>query len=485
MESRLPNPVNNETKLFQLVRNWYQLYPDTLFPLDAWARKLDTYALTGKEELEIAVGANIHWVEHPGMIPVLASINLGVDQKQIAKLVKHHGCSVNDYDSHRYQRVAQTPETKQEHKKFIDLTRSKFQHEFIGAVLQVPENLPDVESYINSAWQGIEVQLISAEHAHLWPNTRMDDYFARLKVEKELPEERPQQTEAASFLYGVLELAGMTDDKILSLIHRSGFLNKSATNENGYKDDLFPTAFHEFDFHGHDNRKGANCAAVIRAINSVTDANERDLIASKLIKTLSEYSLLYEDQGGLEGHVSAAHFLPLLDNGVFGDVIDSTVLRLNLLEWPVEEKFVTSPLHEVDQSRLMCNLATEIMSIASEDFGRHHFKSLERFAKHWPAAHNATDVDVDGFVMHVMKGLECFLEAVRPVDSSEMDELTQRRVGRFLKLAATLGTPNYVKLNDLSSDSKRLMAVNGYKITEFTGMSNQHKGQVLDDALGL
>lgn len=483
MEPTSTNPVNNETKLFQLVRNWYQLYPDSLFPLDAWERKLNTYALAGKEELEITIGANILSVNHPGMIPVLASINLGVDQKQIAKLINHHGCSLTDYDSIGYKRLKQTPETKLENNKFVDLTRSRFEHEFIGSILNLPEKLPELESYINSGWMGIDVPLILSEHSHLWPNTRIDDYFARLNVDRALVGERPQHTESVKFIAGYMDLSAMPDERIRSLLSRSGFLNKKAIHENGYADNIFLTAFKESDFHGEDNSKGKNAGAVIRAINTVTNANERDQIAFKLIKTLSDYHIVYEN--GLEGHAAAAEFLPQLDADVFGDVIDSTVLRLNLLEWPVEENFVTSPLHKVDQRCLMHSLATEIMSVAPEDMGRHHFKSIERFTKHWPEAHTAKDVDVDGFVMHLMKGLQCFLNAVRPVDSSLIDDLVKKHVGAFLKLASSVSTPNYERLNDLSSESKAIMAVNGYRINEFTGMSYQHKGQVLDDALGL
>lgn len=475
MEPTSTNPVNNETKLFQLVRNWYQLYPDTLFPLDSWEKKLKTYDLTEKDELTVEAGKYMISFENPGLIPVLASINLGADRHHIANLIKHHACTVLDYDSLRHGTDFSRPYPVTE--KFKDLSRSRIENEFFGAMLHLPEKRQAIESYINSEGVDVSIPLMTCDHSPFWPNNRIDAFFSKL-VSGQATGLLPVQADPEAFLNGELSLAAMPDDEIRTLLHRGGFLNKWATNENGNRDQLFAKALEAAAL-----ESGLDGAAVIRAINGVTDETERGLIANKLIGSLANITGYRGTE--VDGADTAALYLPLLDQNKFKDVIDSKVLRINLLEYPVEGKFKTSPFHEVDETSLFRELNDELMAIAPEDLRTHHFRSLSVFAKHWPRAHKAPDVDVNGLVIHMVQGLQRFLEAPCPVDKSKHDELANQRLGRFIKLAARLTPPDYERLNQMSSECKRIMCLNGYKIAEFSGMSNQDKGRVLDDALGL
>lgn len=469
-----PLHVNKETKLFQLVRNWYQLYPGTVFALESWAKKLDAYGLREKEELTVEVGKYMISFENPGLIPVLASINLGADRQHIAKLIQHHTCTVADYDSLRHGEDFSRPYP--ETAKLKDLSRSRIENEFFGAMLHLPEKRQAIESYINSEGVDVSIPLITSDHSPFWPNTRIDDFFSKL-LSGQATGVQPVETDLDEFFDDAINLASLTDEEIRTLIHRAGFLNKWAINENGYLDQLFPKVFE-----GIVTESTPNDAAVIRAINSVTDETERQLIANKLISSLSN---IIDKGNSADGADIVAMCFPLLNAKTFPDVVQSIVLRINLLEYPVEGKFKTSPFHEVDESRLFRKLSDELMAIAPEDMRTHHFRSLSVFAKHWPRAHKAQDVDVNGLVIHMVKGLQRFLEAPCPVDKTKHDDLANKRVGRFIKLAARLVEPDYERLNRMNSECKRIMCLNGYKIAEFSGMSNQDKGRVLDDALGL
>jgi hypothetical protein len=475
LESKPQSDVNNETRLFHLVRNWYQLYPGTLFPLESWAKKLETYGLSNKEELTIYVGEYTISFENPGMIPLLASISLGADKQNLSNLIQHHTCTLVDYDSIGHGIDLSFPDPEAE--KYKALTRSRIENQFFGAMLLLPEKKQDVESYINSEGVDVSIPLMTFDHLPFWPSSRIDEFFSRLSSGQETGLQ-PIQADPDAFLNGELNLAALPDDEIRTLIHRGGFLNKWAIIENGYKDQLFYRALD-----GSSLRNGPDNDAVIRAINSVTDETERRLIASKLISSLSNITSNVSLE--VDGATLAAAYFPQLDQTKFKDVIDSKVLLINLLEYPVAEHFKNSPYHEVDEASLFKGLSDELMSIAPEDLRTHHFRSLSIFAKHWPNAHKATDVDINGLVVHMVKGLQCFLEAPRPVDRSKHDELASNRVGRFIKLAARLTPPDYERLNQMSSECKRIMCLNGYKIAEFSGMSNQDKGRVLDDALGL
>jgi hypothetical protein len=480
LETQPQNDINNETRLFNLVRNWYQLYPGTVFPLDSWAKKLDAYGLSEKDDLEgdfeVNVGRYKITFDNPGMIPVLASINLGADRQHIAKLLQHHACTVIDFDSMRHGEDF-SRRHNDDSGKLKDLSRLRIEIEFFGAMLKVPEQRQVIESYINSAGTDISMPMMMSDHPPFWPNSRIDAFFSNF-MSGQVTGDLPVEACPSEFLSGDLYLAALPDDEIRTLLHRGGFLNKWAINENGYRDRLFAKALE-----GAALGNGSDNAAVIRAINSVTDETERGLIAKKLIGALANIT----DYSGsaVDGADKAALYLPLLDQNTFKDVIDSKVLRINLLEYPVVGQFKTSPFHEMDETRLFRDLSDELMAIAPEDLRTHHFRSLSIFAKHWPKAHKATDVDINGLVVHMVKGLQCFLEAPCPVDKSKHDELASTRVGRFIKLAARLTPPDYERLNQMSSECKRIMCLNGYKIAEFSGMSYQDKGQVLDDALGL
>lgn len=467
------NDLNAETKLYQLVQNWFQLHPGTLIPLDAWNRKLEAYGLAGKDEFNVQTSRHKLTIENAGMIPMLAAISLSADVDFLAKLVTHHNCSIVDYDGLGVGQITPGPNFREPGPKISVMSRARIQNQFIRAILKVPERADEMRSYIESGMNHVAIPVILSEQSHLWPNSRIDDYLAQFRAGAENQGPIPQQMLISELMEADIDLVNTPDAEILTMLHRGGILNDDARSEHGCSEFFFEKLFDKVMTEWKRSQ-----GAVIRAINNAT-GDDRSAIAQKLICAMSNISKFDSERWA-----AARDFYTKLDEKTYQDVFASTVLKVNILGMPVPEDMAFACL-KVDEKEVFSDLSKELMSIKPESFRAYHFKSLGSVINHWTVANIVKDVDINGLVKHVMNAHQCFMTYPTRDRIGGIDMLVNHDCEQFLKIASTLATPDYDRLNELNSESKRIMVKNGYKIKYFKGMTYQDKGRVLSDDLGL
>lgn len=474
MDLQPANDLNPETKLYQLVQNWFKLHPGTLIPLDAWNRKLQAYGLASKREFEIQTPHHVLTVENPGMIPLLAAISLGDDLDYLAKLVTHHSCSFYDSDSFGVSQFNEGPKLTAPGRDIALMSRPRIERLFIGAILKNPEQLGVMRSYIDVPGNTIAIPVVLSDQEELWPETLINNTSSRARagVDENLPQAQPMQLD--ELMGSDLDLASFTDAKILSMLRRGGIFIDDAR-----VDHQCPVFFFEKLFDLEKPEWKSNQEAVIRAINSAT-GDDRAAIGRKL-----KAVMLNVHSADSPRLAAALSIYETIDRNAYPEVFDSAVLKVNNLRYATSMGIDASSQPGIDPEGILPELSKEIMGTKPEDFRAFHFNSLGSLAIHWEDAHGAKDVDINMLVKHVMAGLKSFLAYPSRNRDENLDDQANEDCSQFLKMALKLATPSYSTLNELDSESKLFMVRSGYKIKYFKGMTNQDKGQVLSDELGL
>lgn len=474
MDLQPPNDLNPETKLYQLVQNWFKLHPGTLIPLDAWNRKLQAYGLDRNREFKIQTPHHVLTVENPGMIPLLAAISLGDDLDYLAKLVTHHSCSFYDSDSFGVSQFNEGPKLTEAGPGIAIMSRPRIERLFIGAILKNPEQLDVMRSYIDVPGNTIAIPVVLSDQENLWPDTLISEYVSRARAGEESTGVVPRQMSLSELMDSDLDLSNTPEAEILTLLRRGGILNDDARVEHLCSDFFFERLFGSQKLEWQQSKD-----AVIRAINGAK-GDDRIAIASKLkamVMNVASYDL--------ERLGAALSIYTKIDKNAYPEVFASTILKLNNVGDAASPEVAASTHVDISAENLLSDLSTEIMAVKPDDFRAYHFNSLGYFAERWEDAHIANAVDMNEFVKHVMAGFKSF--KAHPVQDGleALHSQVEKDCTQFLKVALKLATPNYNKLNELDSESKLFMVRSGYKIKYFKGMTYQDKGRVLSDDLGL
>lgn len=476
MTEQLIDTMNADTKLFQVVRKWFQANPDTQIPLDAWERKLVSYGLSENPRFSIKCDGRLIRVSRP-LLPALASLSLGLGREHLGKTICHHGGTLRDVENVMSIRITgdHHPSVGQ---SFKNPEKSEIIKAMTSAMMTVPELRDDLLEDIRRLTDNSFMELLRVDDPRFWPNTSIEEFSASFRKSEDRNLLGPEQADVAKFTLDFVAGEETSGDQIIQWIERAGYINPDATFDNGYPN----TFFHDVLIKAADG-KDNDAIRIIAAINSVHDEGQKSALSQAIIGSLSN-----RPPNGPSGEVVAEKALALLDPVGYADVVNSPILRLNLLEWPVSQEHETSPFHIVDESTLFRELEQEIMAIEPSSMRYHHFLALRQFAKNWPQAQHTSDVEVDNLVAHVTRGLLHYLEQPRwggPTKTKQGNGFAQAKVEVFLKMTSKIAPPDYNVLNELDSASKRFLCSNGYNIRSFSGMSRQDKGQVLSDDLGL
>ncbi|MBI6882647.1 hypothetical protein [Pseudomonas putida] len=470
MDNNSNRTENNETRLFELVRNWFKLHPDSLIPHDSWKRKQVAFGIPdatkpNAPDLKITTSASEVSFSNPDLIPFFAAVSLNQSDERISSLISHHNLSELDIRKCYYGNIKceSGDEPKVIDEKSKSLKCRNVTYRFGHGMVITPGRDKDLESmYSSENW--FSVVLLSSSHKHLWQNTKINEFHDARTVVHD-PEDIPTEIRERSFLYG---LRGENADEILKLLERGGVFNLRAREETGAPPEFISDLVSDLE-------SSEVARRVMTALNSPRSPGERAAISHKIMCSMSLSG------ARVDGAQTLIQLLKFLDQDVYPEIFDSKILKINAFEWPVVGNHITSPHHKVDYDSLFCDLSNELTSVKPADFVSYHFKALCLFAKHWNKAHNPKGIDLSALTFHIMSALDNFFDeqGERTMPGRKADV----HVSKFIELISPLGEFNYEMLNQLSSRSKKLLCQNGFKIKMFTGMSNIDKGKVLSDEL--
>jgi hypothetical protein len=469
-ESTIPEELNTETLLFRQVRDWLELHPGSLIEKDILEQKMSAHGVLQQDSLYICVGKFQVRITNPDILPALAAISLGQSTSRIADLLNHHGCTIDAISGGNLQSTIFWKQPD-EASCYKPLTALRIAQELVHAFHLIPSQAPRMKSLADPASTNnyLMMALLNVDDPRLWPVTGIEEYFSALRAGKVNLPEPPSEMPISVFDLGLDSGYQHTDEQVRELMKRAGLLSVDACQENAMKNLFYRSVLK--------NPTNANTLAIIRAINTVQDEGERKIFAQKLIRSNQVVR-------SVQDHKDIAEWFSKIDADVYPDVVHSRLIRINLLESAAKQD-LNPPFLALNKNRLFRELADEILDISPSDFGFHHFRCMSQFVTNWPESLVRPPENVNTLVYQVMQGLEHFL-AKRLAGSQEvLRESAKRRTATFLYAVSKVAEPDYKILNQLNSESKALMAMNGYKIQKFSGMTLLAKGRVLTDDLGL
>lgn len=469
--------IESASKIFNLVRNWFQLHPGALISNDAWNKKLSAYNLKPRGDLVLNAGRHQVSFTNAAMIQVLASISLGESTERIAQLLNHLGCGISEIKDGAITTFGMEEGVDEDPLKFKPLTRFRVVKECVQAFHLLPDHAGSLKSL--AEWENtnpdLTIALLSVDNPDLWHATRIEEYFSAFHEGDTSHLDKTDEMPMECFQLGLSSGYEYSDDQIREQLRRAGLLSVEANYENGFYEAFFFKALKEA---ACDN---AEAIAIVGAINSTTDDHEKRVFADKIIRSFSKHVVNDE-----YGSSQVADMLSHMDSEKYVEAVDSKLLRVIMLEGPAEyEEMAYSPFYTIKEDSLFTDLADEIMRIPVTEFGMHHFTGLSNFASRWPKAHVNPPTNVNHLLHHVMKALEVFLTRRLAGAIPALHDSASSKVAAFVKLASRVSQPDYQLLNQLSSGSKALMATSGYDIRKFNSMTLKDKGQVLTVELGM
>lgn len=469
--------IESASKIFNLVRNWFQLHPGALISNDAWNKKLSAYGLKPRGDLVFNAGRHQVSFTNAAMIQVLASISLGESTERIAQLLNHLGCGISEIKDGAITSFGMEEGIDEDPLKFKPITRFRIVKECVQALHLLPDHAGRLKSL--TEWEStnpdLTIALLSVDNPELWHGTRIEEYFSAFHEGDTSHLDKTDEMPMECFQLGLSSGYEYSDDQIREQLRRAGLLSREASHENGFYEVFFFKALKEAACNN------AEAIAIVGAINSATDDHEKSVFADKIIRSFSKHMVLDEYSSD-----QVADMLSQLEHTQYAKLVDSKFLRIIMLSGPAEdEAMAQSSFYTIEEESLFQDLADEIFRIPITEFGAHHFSGLSDFARLWPKAHLNPPANVNALLHHVMKALEVFQSRRLAGDMLELKEAASTKVGAFVKLASMVSEADYPLLNGLNSQSKALMATNGYNIRQFKSMTLKDKGQVLTFELGM
>jgi hypothetical protein len=472
--------IKNVNKLYRLVQNWYQLHPGSSIPLDAWSRKLEVYDIARGDTLSIETPEYTVEFESSWVIPLFAAVSLGATTEHLAKIIEHHGVRMGDLSncSYAHTQTLMAPDNTK-----IPISP----HHVTDRAVEAFATLPEFAGMLAQSalrkmvplTDQVRASLLKIDVEAFWPNTQIERCFNAFESSQEWGGSVPHPSIFPVFKSGFEDFATFTDEKIRELLFRAGVLNPRVCRENDFDDAFFRNVFQ----HARISDKSARC--IVRALNSVENEAERSIISQKLVLAFSE-----NESPLTKGIEVASFFFSLVDHDKYPEVINSLILRLNLAPETVINEFreypsIMVPEHVVPSSVLE-TLSKELLATKPEDMRWQHFRSLQRLAMEIKTPQELHGFDLPELITHMMHGYQAHTSTERIADKALVAQVTHKSISAFLSYASKLAEPDYERLSTLDSESKALMAVNGFSMKKLSpGMSNLDKGRVLCEGLGL
>lgn len=461
-----PNP---ETRLFNLVRNWFHKNPGALIPHEAWYAKLLAYGLIGKPEYHITHRSHLITVKGESMIQALASVSLGEGTNRLAAILTHLNVDVLSIKDSSMKSTWASLDAPGDDNR-LELPRFRIARELMLAFDQIPaqaERLKLLCEYENTN-PDLTMGLLFLERPDLWHLTRVEECLKAYQDGTSTHSLVTWEMPNGVFQLGLQWGYQYQDSQIIELLRRAGVLVKEACVEN-----CFSPMFYRGLLESAAISRNPDAIAIVGAMNSVRDEGVRRTVADKIIRAFS----LPSNRKG-HGADTDQQCLALIDPASYPCVPASKVALINTVIGPSED---FSP----DEGTLLGDLSNEILAVPPTEFGTHHFTCLAKFSLNWSNAHTGSNVDVNRLVRHVLESLEQFLDKKFHGSAAELHTHATKQTAAFLAVSLKLAKPDYSLLNELGSHSQGMLALAGYDIRQFTKMSNRDKGRVLSDELGL
>jgi hypothetical protein len=491
------NSANTYTDLYRLAQRWFIENPGQLIILTDWLDQINRTDMAMKEK---AIYAGGHKVKNASgaTVPVLAAISLGMPSEELAEVIRHHGIKLEQISDCIFDQCIESPlPDHSEDAQYLSIDVWRVTSEVVKAMSQSPALSEGLEEEIKEYedYPDLDIaQLLSGNEA-FWPVTQVRRILSAKNAKASgIDSIQPYFTGIHSFSSTNANLDAFTDEELLTMLDRTGYLEMGVTVENGFSCGL-PTAFFNNLFLGMTGKSKENHQRVIDALNAVQDPCKIEQITARLKESLPDY--LYErDDDGVKTLGLMAQYL---DQNKYGSVFDSMTIKLNVLPLIsptgafglLEKDDIPPCFQDLIQSEgtIFKRLGDELMQFDPSAFRHNHFSAITKSISGFETPQDVADMNLTLLLKGVLKALEAYsskthYSVVGSPTRKYIDEATQD-VSTLILFASKQKGLNYRDLQDLPSASKALLASNGFDIRKLPGMSYRDKAQVLSDGLGI
>lgn len=485
--------IKSVTWLFRLAIEWYKDNPGQQIPLDMWAEQVR--ASENNEDLKVIYfGRQAVKKFDYNMIPALAAIAMHAPSSQLLEIIKHHEITIVDANYLSFPWCIEVPSEPGDD-QLLTLDLWLVTKAFVDA-MSLDD---DLTGKLEENWlrfqdeEAFDIACLLSDKARLWSKTQISEHI-ELRRAGQAAEGTPcpRVISGDTLKDAKLKFDELSDEQVLIILDRSGNLLPDVDVENGFSHfetaDFFSKLFCDDEDRGNYNR-------MIQAMNRVEDPVLIESIANRMLAAIPDL----DDTGDGLGVKLLEAIRSNLDHGRYGQVLDNMVIKLCVL--PLSHMAIgRSEQQEAGKSRverefceggerILKSLFDELSGLTPSSWRWRHFNAIGRLMSEWNVPQDLTGVDQHRLLTLTLSALETYQGTDHFSHMGEkVDWLAEDAEGHVKKLvefvSKTINT-DYERFATLPSASKALLASNGFDIKKLPGISNQHKGAVLSQGLGL
>jgi hypothetical protein len=468
--------IDGGVNLLRRASIWYAANgPKLMRNLDnRWADFWDTEKFDGSFQEgadRLASMSNLR----PNLIPLLAAIKAGFDTEFLAKVIEHHDITNKQiaelsYKTHDSTCMFQDKSGRKVHLVDVAIATLKAQ----AYLKRLPE-IDDTDPYQQIAGMHLD-------NEETWPVTIIEKKAALKKDNQDA---------------GYTRYGGFFEDRKLSreeqlpygcphkFLLRSGMLSKVTY----LKEIKLHGLWEEMCMKAAYGPEDSLARLVLNACKDETDENR--MIIRNALTSMHPASLPSSYQENSFDIYLILH--ETLRASDLADVLDSTVLKINLSmrrDARASTFRTTLKHHEhslqgvlTDTDTLVSRVSQEILARPVDQVGFAHLVVFSTLEKMKPGPQIMYDFEPETLILHLDGAIASML-GKREEKNRQIDEMCAG-IGAAFNLLSHNHQWDMTRLAQCSSLGQKLLAQAGVSIRHFPNMSKKHRGEVLEDRLGL
>jgi hypothetical protein len=487
--------LQDVTWLFDFASEWYTKNPGEQISLYDWQKKVAQDS-ENTAPLVFYVGFDSIRITSHDIIPSLALIGIQAEPEAVLASIKHHDVTCY-HIAHTF--CESTYGDNYDDYSSLESLTWEINQAFIRVIMLDDQLSQDfINEYINYGLNDdLEMAWLEYDSARFWPVTLVNHHLDSLSKGKiNSNRKAPEASSSYVFEKSSLRFNSLTDNKIIKLLDRSGNLTLGITAENGYEpnrsNSFFCNLLLALDKKGPSN---SNIVRTLEAINRLQDEEMIAVINARLLESLTEGSS--RTFGGVRLFECMHKFL---DEQRYGSIRQNLVLNLKLLNlgdlilWPfptMSAFYGNSQINKIGESpiSILEQLLSDLKALNPQDFRRPHFEAIDALLSTRDFSPNQTKNTLNELLCVALNALDAYRPTInfhgKLAKIESCIESASSALAGLARLVASTKEIDYDRYKRFNSASKALLASNGFEIKKLPGITPRHRGQVLDDQLGL
>ena len=478
--------VQDVTWLLEFAKKWYVDHPGQQIPLNSWMKNVGQ-AVDDSDPWIVCDGAySVRPTSHH-IIPALAAISLGATTEFILKTIQHHEITCNHISQTVFDLVNGSDPGQE------GLSAWNANRMLIDAIMLDEEMTNKFNAEYDEFGLSYELEMawLLCEHAKFLPVERIKRHLNNVVLGTvDTSREVPDVTSCYVFLQESSYFQGLSDEKILTTLERTGNLTLGLTRENGFILGNAYGFFRDLLLSLDNYPKNPNAERIVEVINRLEDSQMIDTIKARLLEGFMEY-----DSRSINGHRLLWCMGNFLEESRYGSIRQNLALNLRILSVKDRSEqqassfalFYGNPLIKNlgnSAGSVLQQLLCELRVINPKDFRFPHFDAVRVLLRSSTMLDEPIENLWPELLRVALRALDAYREMPRHSDY-KLIEAANNALEGLIRHVAMAKDIDYKSFAQFASESKTLLCANGFDIRRLPGISRSDKGKFLNDELGL